>query len=283
MTVALCTLVLNEMEWLPKLYEQHKNWPGLVKWVFVESADRVYANTNPELVSDEGLSVDGTTAFLYNLSLTDPRVVHVPYGFCTHPDPAQGKCEARQQYLTELESVKPDILIVVDADEFYPTQFQLDMVNCIQSKLRTHTGFIFKHRDIWHPECISDAPLMKYEVCGGFWDIPYCRGWKWFPDLKYSSNHNTPSVGNYNLDRKLVRFDQVDNTPYFVHMGFASSPKTRLAKNSYYAARGESSDPKRSWYVDSRNAFRTWRPGDKLPRNAKVCLYDGLVPECFKE
>ena len=49
MRIVLATLLLNEMEWLPKLYEQHKDWPGLCGWVFVEAADRVYANVNPEV------------------------------------------------------------------------------------------------------------------------------------------------------------------------------------------------------------------------------------------
>ena len=38
--IALATLALNEMEWLPLLWEQHRAWPGMVRWVFVEAADR---------------------------------------------------------------------------------------------------------------------------------------------------------------------------------------------------------------------------------------------------
>ena len=74
-TVALCTLCLNEMEWLARLYEQHRNWPGLLKWVFVEAADVVYAKTNPDMVTSFGLSVDGTSDYLRNLSREDSRIV----------------------------------------------------------------------------------------------------------------------------------------------------------------------------------------------------------------
>src|SRR4051794_7463634 len=38
MSVLLATLCINEMEWLPRLYEQHKDWPGMAGWVFVEAA-----------------------------------------------------------------------------------------------------------------------------------------------------------------------------------------------------------------------------------------------------
>jgi len=51
MSVLIGTICLNEMQWLPMLYEQHRYWPDLEKWVFVEGADRVYQQTNPELVS----------------------------------------------------------------------------------------------------------------------------------------------------------------------------------------------------------------------------------------
>ena len=88
MKLTLCTLVLNEMEWLSKLYEQHKNWPAVEKWIFVESADRVYAETNPDMVSTKGLSTDGTTEFLDELARSDSRVTHIKYGFCSAIDRA---------------------------------------------------------------------------------------------------------------------------------------------------------------------------------------------------
>lgn len=281
-SIALCTLVLNEIEWLARLYKQHKDWPGLSRWVFVESADRVYAETNPSMVTSRGLSTDGTTEFLEELCKTDDRIVHIKYGTSTHEDPAQGKCASRQQYLDSLEDVQPKYFIVVDADEFYSANAQLDVIALMENDRRS-SAFIFKHRDIWHPACLAGTDLFRHEVIGGFWDIPYCRNWRWCRNLTYSVNHNTPDLRGLGLDRRLRRFDNVPLMPYFVHMGFACDPQIRLAKNRYYAARGESKDPKRSWYVESRAAFDTWRPGKSLPRGARVCLYDGEIPECFKE
>lgn len=285
MTVALCTLVLNEMEWLPRLYEQHKDWPTLTKWIFVESADRVYAETNPELVTAGGLSTDGSTDFLQDLARTDDRIVHIRHGFSSHPDPAQGKCESRQQYLNALAGVDPHYLIVVDADEFYPVEFQSEIISLMNEAPRSQ-AFIFKHRDIWHPASIQDRPLFSYEVVGGFWDIPYCRCWRYRPGLQYRTNHNTPEHKGLGLDRWLVRYDSTEfstSYPYFVHMGFACNPEIRKAKNRYYEQRGEAKDQRRSWYCDSRACFEHWYPGDSLPRSARVCFYDGLIPEAFIE
>ena len=281
MKLALCTLVLNEMEWLPKLYEQHRNWPGVEKWVFVESADRIYAETNPDMVSPEGLSVDGTTEFLSELALVDPRITHIKYGFCSAKDKAQGKCEARDQYLRAITDMgfHPNYFIVLDADEFYPFECQTDINHLLPKTLGN--GFAFRHREIWYPQYLQDrqAPMFDYEVSGGFWDIPYCRVWRWYRGLHYG-NHNTPFIGKTALDLRLNRMTQ-DGLPYMVHMGFASQLKTRAAKNRYYEARGEAVDRKRSWYCESRQCFETWEPKMDLPRGAKVSFYTGLIPECF--
>lgn len=280
MKIALCTLVLNEMEWLRQLYDQHKNWPDLVKWVFVESADKAYAEANPTMVNSQGLSVDGTTEFLQELCRRDSRVVHIKHGFSTATDIAQGKCESRQQYLNELEDVKPDFFIVIDADEFYCSRDQLSVNRSLS--INTESAFIFKHRDIWRPASIALEPLFRHEVTGGFWDIPYCRCWRWFPSLEYKSNHNTPELNGVGLDSKLKRFDHNPYAPAFIHMGFACNPEIRAAKNRYYVHRGEGKNDHRQWYVDSRKCFETWKPGDTLPRGAKVIIYTGPIPEVFQ-
>ena len=282
MKLALCTLVLNEMEWLPKLYEQHKNWLGVEKWIFVESADRVYAETNPDMVSSEGLSVDGTTEFLSDLALLDPRVTHIKHGFCTATDKAQGKCEARDQYLHVLSGTPnpPEYYIVLDADEFYPYDCQTGINEIVAESVGN--GFAFLHREIWYPPYLQEkqSPQFEYEVSGGFWDIPYCRVWRWFKGLHHG-NHNTPFLGRMPLDQRLNRLNK-PGLPYMVHMGFASKLKTRAAKNRYYEARGEAVDSKRSWYCDSRRCFETWEPKMQLPENARVHFYTGTIPECFQ-
>lgn len=290
MRIVLGTLCLNEMEWLPTLYEQHKDWPGLVKWVFVEAADRVYAESNPQLVSHDGLSTDGTTEFLWKLSLRDPQVVHVRHGFTgsVTESPAQGKCEARSRYLAEAESVEPDLIGVLDADEFYCRDDQ-SQVGELVGGLAPYSAFCFRHREIWRPPVLVRRPLFEAEVVGGFWAIPYCRWWRWSPGLRYGRNHNTPQRPDGSLlDDAMIRLDRQPEVgehrfPQMIHLGFAASLATRQAKHAYYRARGEGRTDKRGWYVASRAAWESWRPGRSLPRRAHVVPYQGPIPEAFRQ
>lgn len=286
MRLCIGTLILNEMEWLPKLLKQHLDWEGLVHWVFVEAADSVYAQANPERVSPQGLSVDGTTEALEHVAYDHPdKVTHIRFGFTESSDPAQGKCKARSAYLTEFEKYRPDYFLVLDADEFYTKTGQNQLNRWMMQKLHSGTGFVFRHREIWYPPYLREAqaPLFDKEVVGGFWDIPYCRVWKWMEGLSYASNHNTPSMSSGQLlDYRLKRCENTPHAPYMIHMGFASSLVSRTAKNRYYETRGEAVDPKRSWYCASRTAFESWNPNTILPRGARVIPYSGNIPECFK-
>lgn len=291
MKLMLATLCLNEMEWLPRLYQQHINWADVdLKWVFVESADQIYANTNPQLVSNRGLSVDGTTDWLVDTCLDDKRVKYIPHGFSSNHDKAQGKCEARNRYLEYADEWKPDYIIVIDADEFWCFDQQMNVLDWMQAD-RSKLAFSAHHTEIWHPPILKDEPLFKYEVKGGFWDILYCRMWKWISGMRYNGNHNTPSLSNgIPFDRRMknhTTYAQLSKNkikvPSYVHMGFASQKDKRIAKNEYYKARGESVDPRRSWYTESRDCFLTWKPGDSLPRGAQVIEYTGPVPEVFQD
>lgn len=280
MTVMLATLVLNEMEHLPNLYAQHKDWPGLTQWVFVESADSVYAQTNPSLVTEEGLSVDGTTEYLHALSQSDSRVKHIKFGFCSHSDPAQGKIIARQQYMNVAEEVEPTYIVTLDADEFYSYSAQGCVLNLMEAYPK-YRCYRLRQRDIWRPERIKHRPLFNLEVVGGYWNVRHCRFWRWAPGLQYTINHNWPSLDGVEAIKSMMKFDKVDNNPQCVHLGFASKSQFRAAKNHYYVARGEGAGDGRTMYVECRAAFERWRPGVPLPHRAKVIPYNGVIPECF--
>lgn len=288
MSVVLATLCLNEMEWLPRLYQQHKGWPELERWVFVEAADRAYARSNPELVTEQGLSIDGTSEFLSCLGERDPRVTYIAHGFTeTTGNPELGKIAARQRYLDVANKVKPEFVICLDADEFYTQAHQALCLEAMRRD-RSYWCWTFPKREIWRPPYLQKegTPLLKYEAIGGFWGIPCCHWWRWMPEMGYTGCHNIPSNhrGVYLNDRLAQRHEDKfwESTPHMVHMGFASQRHTRLAKNSYYATRGESVDPQRAWYVQSRAAWDNWSPGVKLPRHARVAVYDGPVPEVFQ-
>jgi len=283
MKILLGTLVLNEMEWLPKLYEQHKDWPELVTWVFVESADIAYARANPEMTTRDGLSVDGTTEFLQELAKKDDRIIHLPYGFSSHRDAAQGKCAARNQYLIIANQVKPDFVYVLDADEFYVKSHQQAINQIVtHSAYKDCTSFTFKQTSIWHPPSIADEYLFKYEVIGGFWAIPHCHMWRYVPGMKYAKNHNHPcDIHDKPLTENMAQCHKKFASYSFIHMACAASLKSRHAKHKYYIERGEGVTDSRGWYVDSRAAFETWKHGDALPGGAQVIYYRGLVPEVF--
>lgn len=285
MSVMLATLVLNEMEWLEKLYDQHKDWPGLSKWMFVESADRMYQKANPSLVSPKGLSIDGTTDFLKKLAQDDKRIVHVPYGFSHSSDPAQGKVACRNVYLKEADEVRPDWIVVLDADEFYTKKDQSEVIR-IAEKFRSvqkRFGFRFRQRHIWLPPSVQPPfdqevkpeTLFGQEVLGAYWAIPHTRVWRHYVGMRYRNNHNSPE-GFF-----IKALENQPGMPQCVHMGFASSLRFRKAKHSYYVARGEGKRDKRQMYVDCRAAYETWRPGLQLPHGARVVSYDGPLPESF--
>lgn len=319
MKVALATLCLNEMEWLPKLYEQHKDWPGLVNWTFVEGADIQYARTNPNMVL-AGLSTDGTTSFLQEIASKDKRITYIPYGYFGFAGAKdQGKCEARTEYLREIDKYTPDVLVVLDADEFYTHQDQntlsklLDITGIQYSRRMAFRGsaYCFNQRHMWLPPIVQENPeklkqyaLWTHEVKGGYWEIVHCRVWKWEPGLVYKQNHNWPEDTKgtllVNKIERMMRNDrrvpmslrkmveQGTPVPQCIHMGYASSYLMRYAKHQYYVDRGEGQEPdrelrlRRGMYVECRNAWRAWEPSSNLPYGAKVVPYTGPIPEVFR-
>jgi glycosyltransferase involved in cell wall biosynthesis len=281
MIMMLATLCLNEMEWLPKLYEQHKDWPGMSSWVFVEAADRQYAKANPKLVSSCGLSVDGTSEFLQKLAADDDRVKYIPHGFSEHADPAQGKCAARQRYMDVANEVRPEFVVTVDADEFYTKSDQKRLADMLPRVSERLTGVVVRYHNIWRPDSIASEPLFQWEIVGNFWHICVCKIWRWSPGTRYSGNHNSPECKGNLLNRRLLRLDRGNAHPRFIHMGFASGVTTRLAKNRYYKQRGEGRTDHRGAYVKSRAAFSNWAPGVQLPNGDKVIPYKGPIPEVF--
>src|ERR1044072_5304039 len=276
MSLILGTLCLNEMEWLPRLYEQHKDWPDLCKWIFVESADKVYAETNPHMVSSGGLSGGGTTEYLQEVVQKDERVIHVRDGFSCQTVPEQCKVKAREGYLDVAYEVKPGFVYVLDADEFYSKYNQASILRFMRGR-RAVNGFVFKQRHIWHPPCLEGENLFNYEVVGGYWDVPHARGWRWRKGMHYRDDHNTP------YGYLPTQFDKLpaDCLNYCCHMGFAPGVLARMAKHKYYVATGDGAEggkvgKRRAMYVRCRSAYESWQPGKELPHGARVITYAGI-------
>lgn len=277
--IMLATLALNEMEWLPALWEQHREWPGLVGWVFIEAADRVYASASPEMVTACGLSTDGTSEWLQDLSGQFRGVRYRAFGF-TGGSGAQGKCEARNAYLEIADELKPTWVIVLDADEFYTREGQARVTTCLDA-MRARRLVTLRQRHIWRPASIAGSPLFDLEVLGAYWDVPHIRIWPWYRGMRHRGNHNKPvRIAGASMLPSL-RYDRTPGAPECVHTGFASEPVGREAKHRYYIARGEGPSDGRAMYVRCRAAWESWRPGVSLPDGARVVPYEGPVPEAL--
>lgn len=278
MKLALCTICLNEDEFLEANYRQHHEWPGMVAWYFVHGACRQYADANPAMVDGNGLSVDRTRSILQSIGESDSRVrwmdVTPP---ATHTNPAMEKATLRNWYLNAIRRWTPEIdwFVVLDADEFYAKTHQA-MLASLMATLegrRSHLTAndyhaIQTHRcELWRPPSIADQPRAELEVRGGYWAVPHTRFFRWGPSLLYDLNHNVPNVtGMLPWNRNFVWNSEVQ----VVHLGFTRASATREATNRFYVHRGEGARDGRQWYVDCRSAWETWQPGDVLPHGAYV-------------
>lgn len=275
--ICIGLLALNEMEWLPKWVEQHIEWPDCVKIIAVESADPIFAEQCPDMVTKDGLSTDGTTEFLASVARGDSRFIHIPHGWTRHDDPAENKTAARQRYLDIANDFEPDFVGIVDADEMYMKDDQRRINDVLASTGKSLRHYCFPFTHIWRPSSISHEPLFRYEVVGGFWDMAHTKFFRWLPGVKYEC-HQRPTYPDGS--------DQLVNHPYesprCIHMAFASDSEKRRAKHAYYRARGEGKSDQRGWYVQSRSGYEIWRPGHTLPRGAEVREYHGPIPECFQ-
>lgn len=279
MKVALATLCLNEEEFLARNYFQHREWPGLVSWVFVEGADKKYVEASPELVTPEGLSTDKTSEYLKDLASADSRVTYIPYGWMIDANEAQAKTKGRDRYLTVFEEVKPDIFVVIDGDEFYTREDQ-ERINRLVSRDLKNLSWRFTQRHLWKPPALSGSNRFRFEVVGGYWAVPHVRVFRWAPGIRYLVSHNWPSGESYDPIRRL--YNGIGGDPQCVHLGFTREGPARAATHRYYEARGEGRTDHRSRYVACRRAWETWIPGQSLPDGAKIVPYSGPKPEAYR-
>lgn len=282
--IMLATICLNEMEWLPKLYQQHKAWPGLCEWVFVEGSDAKYKEANPDLVTDRGLSADGTTEHLVELVSLDHRVTVLRHGVSQHADPAQGKCALRNRYLEVADSLQPDFIVAIDADEFYSFDSQARHVSLFSDPIYgRYGGYCFSQREIWRPPTCPEAPLFSFEVIGGLWRMHHCKVWRWHKGMRHTTSHVWPSLPDGTmLNKNMCHFGTRTGTPQYIHLGWAANGQMRQAKTRYYHARGEGQGDGRLRWMQCREAWYNWQSKQRLPHGAKVIQYRGEIPECFR-
>jgi len=277
MKVLLATIALNEAEFLAACIEQHRSWPGRVEHVVVEGATRNYAAANPEAVTHEGSSVDHTARIARS-----EDVLHVQHGWA-HGTGANQKCALRNRYCEVADELDPDLLVVIDADEFYTHSDQRRILEAVEANPGAD-GWLFHQRHLWRPESVFEEAAEAREVVGGYWAIPHLRVWRWQKGARYAINHNYLSYPDQPPKSHRVCKPRPGG-PVCIHYGFARSAAHRTRTNRYYVVRGEGREKagrNRQMYVDCRAAFETWQPGEALPHGARVLPYEGPAPEVFR-
>jgi len=301
MRVVLATILLNEAEFLPRLVQQHEDWPGLVGWVFVEGACADYAKANPGAVSRDGLSTDSTTADLDDVAAANPRVLVSHYGFARGAGGSsmgEQKRQLRNEYCRIIDEryVDADLVICIDADEFYTKAHQAEISRVVTSQGwddDAYDSWCFPLRDVWHNPAMQQRrqPRFAREVRGGYFEIPHTKVWRWEAGAGYGNNHCRLARPSRRKAPPRLWKGWTDKgaatragLPTCVHMGFARAPQHRLRTNAFYVERGEgreASGTNRQMYVDCRSSWETWDTGTRLPHGLRVVDYDGPVPECF--
>jgi len=277
--VMLATIVLNEEEFIQQTLAQHLNWPGLVQWVFVEGATLKYAEKNPTAVTPGGLSVDGTSRLLREASDKSAKVTYIPHGWAGEGlHPQHQKIDLRNAYCRVADTFEPDLLIALDADEFYTWDHQLKILSIVNAN-PDYKAWLFKQRHVWRPPSIQDSPQFQLEVTGGYWAVPHLRVWKFQRGARYRHNHNWLDLPGERYSPSFLWRSRSVRDPQCVHLGFARDPQSRNNIIGYYSHRGESSN--RKSYLTDFELWQAWKPGEALPPGVGVRPYAGPVPEVF--
>ena len=283
MRVVLATIALNEAEFVERQLAQHLDWPGLVGWVWVEGAAEHYGRAHPNAVTAEGLSVDCTTSMLIRAAGEDGRIRYVSHGWARGAEAAMGaqKAELRNAYCRVADGLDADVLIVVDADEFYAREDQERILDIMAEAGEDYDAFMFKQRHMWRPPALL-GDESQLEVVGGYWDVPHVRVWWYERGARYQNHNHLALPGRRYNPQRLYRGRPGD--PECVHLGFARDPRHRLRTNAYYVARGEGREQgfNRSSYVTCRGAWATWLPGQTLPQGAQTLPYEAALPEVLR-
>lgn len=280
MKILIATIALNESEFIERNLLQHCDWPGIAGRIVVEGATETYAEANPDAVTDAGLSTDGTSEILEAWASEADRT-YIAHGLSGGPL-AQQKIALRNRYCEVADEINPDILVVIDADEFWCRRDQERVMEIVEAQPEFE-AWLFRQRHLWRPQ--REAPDSPYslELVGGYFNVPHLRVWRWEKGSRYVENHNHlsyPSIGSASLNviRRFVRSD-----PVCVHLGFHRDPEHRMRTNRYYVARGEGSKDGRRWYVDCRDAALKLGPGDEMPHGMQAIPYSGPLPEVLQE
>jgi hypothetical protein len=198
------------------------------------------------------------------------KIKYLPHGR-TKSDGEDAKSELRNGYL---DNPRADILVVIDADEFYHPEDLESIKELFSDK-----------------QCFSvtlpQVHFWKHErqfITGGYYDVSHTRIFRNIPGMKYASNHNVPELGGSLLiDQGRVKCERViekseDNTgfvykgPCCFHLGFVKPGGDTWDKAEYYVNRGE----EEMWPETTQCRRASFN--NILPDNCIVRPWAGAIP-----
>jgi len=262
-SIAFGTILLNEQKFIGlSLYQHYKLCD---KWVLVEGTCLGYPTRK---VTEKGFSKDLTQQIIEIFPDPEGKIKYIKYGW-TKCDAEDAKSELRNEYL---KYIKEDILVVIDADEFYQYEDLKEAVEKLDSP---------KLYGITLPQVHFWKNTEQY-ITGEYYDISHTRIYKNIIGMKYIRNHNFPELngnfihelGHFKYKRTQVKKDDgyFFEEPNCYHMGFAKDYEDMKDKSDYYINRGE--DKTRKSTTDSRAA---WFGGD-IPEKCRIKKWRGSMP-----
>jgi hypothetical protein len=267
LAITLATILLNERKFIGLNLMQH--YDLCAEWVLVEGACQGYPTRK---VTEKGLSLDDSSAQIRLFPDPKGKIHFVQHGWTTC-NGEDAKSELRNRYLEKLNT---DLLVVLDADEFYlPADFAY-AVSCFKD-------------DSLYALTLPQVHFWKDTgnfITGEYYDISHTRIYRNIPGMRYIRNHNFPEVGvkflqEYGAMKISRTIEKVSNEscrykePCCYHMGFAKDYDDMRDKTDYYINRGEMITRK------STSMSRAAWFDDALPEKCQVRLWGGEIPEAL--
>jgi hypothetical protein len=269
-SITIGTILLNEQKFIPENLCQH--YELCDEWIIVEGACQGYPARK---VSDVGLSLDKTEELIKLFPDPKNKIKYIQYGW-TKSKGEDAKSELRNIYL---KFAKSEILVVVDADEFYIKEHFDQAIVHFESQ--AVTSVVLPQVHFW-----KDTSQF---ITGEYYDVSHTRFFRNIKGMKYINNHNFPELNNkfihelgkIKLSREISESSPKSGQyevrgPVCFHLGFAKDLDDMQDKTTYYINRGESVT--RPATTKARAAWFD----DNLPEDCKLWKWMGMLPKYIR-
>jgi hypothetical protein len=265
LSFTLATILLNEQRFIGLNLLQHYDF--CTEWVLVEGACQGYP---PRKVSQQGLSLDNCAAQIRLFPDPKGKLRFIQHGWTVRGG-EDAKSEIRNRYL---EKITTDLLVVIDADEFYRPNELKQAIDLFKDP--SLYGLTLPQVHFWKGTTNF--------ITGEYFDIPHTRIYRNINGMRYIRNHNFPELGgkyvheygHMKLSRSIYEIENDSyafKAPCCYHMGFAKDYDDMRDKTDYYLNRGEMVTRK------STTLSRAAWFDVNLPETCRVRQWGGGMPE----